>query len=346
MDDSSAVDGTADAPAAAADAAQPAEPAAAAATDAAQPAVDAQPADAAVADAIFALGLSDGMEEAEVLSNDLSSSSEASSSSADAPADESQPQAADDALPTRGCEHYRRGCRLRAPCCGEVFACRFCHDAVKFDGERDEKKRHRLPRHLVRAVVCTACGLEQPPGRACVVCANVFGEYFCPICVLYDDDLSKKQFHCDKCGICRVGGAENFFHCDTCAACYSTDLRDNHRCIPNAMKSACPICQNYLFDSREAPQVLKCGHTLHRSCLEEYSKHGGYTCPQCNISLWDMRHHWEILDLEVARTPMPPEYVNQVVNVLCNDCHKESAANFHVVGLKCLECGSYNTRRL
>jgi RING finger/CHY zinc finger protein 1 len=31
--------------------------------------------------------------------------------------------------------------------------------------------------------------------------------------LLPDDDISKEQFHCDLCGICRVGGRQNFFHC-------------------------------------------------------------------------------------------------------------------------------------
>ena len=31
-------------------------------------------------------------------------------------------------------------------------------------------------------------------------------------CRFYDDDVRKGQFHCDKCGICRVGGRDNFFH--------------------------------------------------------------------------------------------------------------------------------------
>lgn len=29
-----------------------------------------------------------------------------------------------------GCEHYKRNCKLRAACCGKLFACRFCHDNV------------------------------------------------------------------------------------------------------------------------------------------------------------------------------------------------------------------------
>lgn len=31
--------------------------------------------------------------------------------------------------------------------------------------------------------------------------------------------------------------------------------------------------------------------------------------------------------------------------VKCRDCHKETAAVFHIIGLKCGGCGSYNTVR-
>jgi RING finger/CHY zinc finger protein 1 len=29
------------------------------------------------------------------------------------------------------CLHYRRRCRIRAPCCNEVFDCRHCHNEAK-----------------------------------------------------------------------------------------------------------------------------------------------------------------------------------------------------------------------
>ena len=29
------------------------------------------------------------------------------------------------------CVHYRRKCKIRAPCCGEVFDCRHCHNEAK-----------------------------------------------------------------------------------------------------------------------------------------------------------------------------------------------------------------------
>ena len=37
--------------------------------------------------------------------------------------------------------------------------------------------------------------------------------------------LQKQQFHCTACGICRVGGADNFFHCATCGCCYARSLQ-------------------------------------------------------------------------------------------------------------------------
>ena len=30
---------------------------------------------------------------------------------------------------------------------------------------------------------------------------------------------------------------------------------------------------------------------------------------------------------------------------MCRDCHTETKTIFHVVGLKCLQCGAYNTVR-
>ncbi|XP_072080567.1 E3 ubiquitin-protein ligase RZFP34 isoform X6 [Arachis hypogaea] len=50
----------------------------------------------------------------------------------------------------------------------------------------------------------------------CINCGVCMGKYFCGICKLFDDDVSKKQYHCGGCGICRTGGSENCFHRDKC----------------------------------------------------------------------------------------------------------------------------------
>ena len=178
-----------------------------------------------------------------------------------------------------GCSHYTRGCKLRAPCCNELFSCRFCHDTAKSENERDPQAKHCMNRHHVRSVVCEACDAEQPPGPSCTSCGHSFGQYFCSVCNLYDDDLTKQQFHCEKCGICRVGGRENFFHCETCGACYSVELRNNHVCVPNSMQRDCPICYEYLFDSLEAPQVRVHEESAHSSGGGTRRAH--YVAPLC-----------------------------------------------------------------
>lgn len=102
-----------------------------------------------------------------------------------------------------GCPHYRRRCRIRAPCCNEIFDCRHCHNDAKNNINVDQKQRHDIPRHQVTQVICTMCGTEQEVRQVCVNCGVCMGKYFCETCKLFDDDTSKKQYHCNGCGICR-----------------------------------------------------------------------------------------------------------------------------------------------
>ena len=128
------------------------------------------------------------------------------------------------------CDHYERNCSFVSPCCGNIFDCRFCHDEYEYDNTKDYKKAHKINRTDIKEIVCRECATKQVVSNKCIKCNIEFGKYFCKICKLYDNDISKKQFHCDKCGICRVGGSENFFHCDTCYMCLGINLKDNHVC--------------------------------------------------------------------------------------------------------------------
>ena len=104
--------------------------------------------------------------------------------------------------------------------------------------------------------------------------------------------------------------------------------------------------------------------------------HRQLTCPICMKSYGDMHPTWSRLDQEIASTPMPAEYASwQVtpaascaeahtlpvdrdlaadsqgwfvgqVDVLCNDCLIPGRVSFHIFGLKCPHCQSYNTRRI
>lgn len=243
-----------------------------------------------------------------------------------------------------GCEHYRRRCKIRAPCCDRVFPCRHCHNEFT-SSLSNLKDHHELVRHDVKRVVCSVCDTEQEAAQVCSKCGVNMGEYFCGTCKFYDDQTEKEQFHCEECGICRVGGRENFFHCPKCGSCYVMSLRDNHVCVENSMKSHCPVCYEYLFDSMKGTTILKCGHTIHMDCAKEMADQNQYRCPICSKTFMEKSEDWRMLDAEIAATVMPKEYQYKVT-ILCNDCNKAGHVPFHIFGLKCSECRSYNTRRI
>ncbi|KAM0903684.1 hypothetical protein ACQ4PT_018465 [Festuca glaucescens] len=244
-----------------------------------------------------------------------------------------------------GCAHYRRRCRIRAPCCNEVFDCRHCHNESKNSIKTDVIRRHELSRHEVQQqVICSLCGTEQEVGQICISCGVCMGKYFCEVCKLFDDDISKQQYHCHGCGICRIGGRENFFHCSKCGCCYSTMLKNSHACVEGAMHHDCPICFEYLFDSTNGVSVLPCGHTIHENCLKEMEEHCQFVCPLCSKSVCDMSKAWERLDMELAR--LSDSWDDKMVRILCNDCGAISEVHFNLIAHKCLCCKSYNTRQI
>ncbi|KAF7813684.1 lipase-like [Senna tora] len=206
--------------------------------------------------------------------------------------------------------------------------------------------RHELERQHVEQVVCAVCDTEQPVAQVCTNCGVRMGEYFCGICKFFDDDIGKQQFHCHDCGICRVGGRENYFHCKKCGSCYSVGLRDNHSCVENSMRHHCPICYEYLFDSLKDTTVMKCGHTMHYECCQEMIRRDKYCCPICSKSVIDMSRTWKRIDEEVEATVMPPDYRDRKVWILCNDCNDTTEVYFHIIGQKCGHCRSYNTRAI
>ncbi|KAG5238030.1 hypothetical protein OIU76_014539 [Salix suchowensis] len=244
-----------------------------------------------------------------------------------------------------GCSHYRRRCKIRAPCCNEIFDCRHCHNDVKNGLETNPLDRHDIPRHEVTKVICSLCDTEQDVQQDCINCGVCMGKYYCSKCKFFDDDVSKNQYHCDECGICRTGGKENFFHCNKCGCCYSMLMKDAHRCIERAMHHNCPVCFEFLFDTMRDITVLPCGHTIHLECLREMEQHCRYSCPVCSKSICDMTGLWKKLDEEISATPMPETYQNKMAWILCNDCGANSRVQFHIVANKCLSCNSYNTRQ-
>ncbi|KAH0822297.1 hypothetical protein GEV33_000494 [Tenebrio molitor] len=174
-----------------------------------------------------------------------------------------------------GCSHYIRKCKLVTPCCDKVYICRCCHD---------ENEEHTVNRRAVTELICACCGLRQPVRATCVICQTRFGKYTCLECNLFDNE-DKSQFHCYDCGLCRIGGANNYFHCRKCNTCLALRLIDNHKCVENASRTNCPVCVEDLHTSRTPCYVPKCGHFLHENCCQELLKKGHPLCPICEAPL-------------------------------------------------------------
>mmetsp|Transcript_6045 Transcript_6045/g.12819 ORF Transcript_6045/g.12819 Transcript_6045/m.12819 type:complete len:372 (+) Transcript_6045:783-1898(+) len=253
-------------------------------------------------------------------------------------ASERAPCYTDSSRETLGCEHYPRKCKLEAACCGRLYCCRFCHD---------EAEDHQIDRFATERVWCMVCSSLQPAEESCQGCGVQFAAYFCRTCRFYDDTPGKKIYHCDKCGICRVGegvGIDNV-HCDKCNACVAIESMDRHHCLERSLEVNCPICSGFLFTSVLPVVFMRCGHTMHTHCFEEYTK-TNYTCPLCSKALSDMSSFYRRLDEVLANEKLPEEYANRMSHILCNDCGRKSDARFHFMYHKCENCNGYNTRVL
>ena len=235
------------------------------------------------------------------------------------------------------CKHYDRNCEIIAPCCGNFFTCRQCHDEYYED-------EHKIDRFKIKEVMCKNCNNIQLVDENCSNCGIIFGKYFCRICNLFDN-TDKKQFHCKDCGICRVGGKDNYFHCDKCNICILIIEKNTHKCM-NIIDYNCPICLEDLHKSTKAIVTLRCGHYIHNSCFMELLKND-YKCPLCLRSVVDLSSYNEAIDREKSMIEidnMPEEFKDKDIKIHCNDCSKGSDVLFHIMGNKCEECGSYNTR--
>ncbi|CAN0436848.1 unnamed protein product, partial [Laminaria digitata] len=111
-----------------------------------------------------------------------------------------------------GCPHYRRACKMLAPCCQRLFTCRLCHD---------QASDHTVDREEVKEMLCMRCGTLQPMHSECrnPSCRPTDAEeksqsqgngrrmarYYCGICHLFDDAPAKDIYHCPYCNMCRLG---------------------------------------------------------------------------------------------------------------------------------------------
>ena len=234
------------------------------------------------------------------------------------------------------CEHYVRRCSLVAPCCNKAYVCRHCHN---------DAETHEMDRHAVKEVVCNECNVRQPVSQTCnnEACGITFAAYFCATCNFFDDRAERNYYHCDKCGICRVKGEHDYVHCDTCGTCVAIN---NHKCKREQFHTDCPVCLENLFHSTKQSNALPCGHVMHVHCMQGCFQQNRIGCPLCRKSMlspeaWSKYN--ERMDALIDQFPMLQEDMTLAIN--CNDCGFNGEARFHPYGMKCTQCGGYNTSR-
>ena len=248
-----------------------------------------------------------------------------------------------------GCKHYRRKCKIVPTCCNVPFPCRFCHD---------DNSDHAMDRYNTKEMQCMKCALIQPVAKNCKKCNVEMARYFCKVCNLFDDLQDGRHiYHCPFCNVCRKGKGlgQDFFHCMKCNSCVSL-VMGPHECLGkrSSMESECPVCKDFMFDSETPVKTLPCGHLMHTSCFETYTRHY-YTCPLCRKSLGDFTVYFRMLDAILAdeRQKKKAEEEDKEVKeenkeqkqqkVKCNDCAEVTMAEFHFVYHACGKCRSYNT---
>jgi len=236
------------------------------------------------------------------------------------------------------CTHYKRRCFLHPPCCkpGVFYECRVCHD---------EKSGHEIGLHRfeITEIKCASCHRVQPVGSSCVECKEIFGDYFCPDCRLWS--TGRDIYHCEGCKLCRNGRREDWRHCDTCNVCYQTNYYEEHVCSNNKLETTCPICWEYMFDSRKQISFMPCGHPIHEECLNVMvMDRDQLTCPSCRtliIQVADPVVEEEDADGNPKRIRLSWPIVRLHVNSTCNYNSLEDYAKSTRYKYKCRRC---NTR--
>lgn len=106
-----------------------------------------------------------------------------------------------------GCGHYKRNVKVQCATCLRWYPCRLCHD--------EEISDHKLIRKDIQNMLCMGCLTPQPAAEYCCKCSLLTASYYCSTCKLWDNDVRRRIYHCDDCGICRRGEGigKDYVHC-------------------------------------------------------------------------------------------------------------------------------------
>lgn len=240
------------------------------------------------------------------------------------------------------CGHYIRGCKYISPCCNQIFNCRLCHDE-KF--ENDINNNHIMNNSATKNIMCKNCDHIQFFSQYCEVCNLCFGKYFCDKCKFIDDNEKQKYFHCDECRICRRGNKENFEHCHNCGQCFGIGHKEQCK-KKKILNEECPVCFENLFYSIIPSIPMTCGHTIHYKCLIGILHSNNPKCPICRKTVVKSKQYDALLKIMVQSQPMPEEFRDKKVDILCQDCEQKSNVNLNLIAMFCPNCESHNTTQI
>ncbi|ONL93606.1 CHY-type/CTCHY-type/RING-type Zinc finger protein [Zea mays] len=204
-----------------------------------------------------------------------------------------------------GCVHYRRGCKIRAPCCGEVFGCRHCHNEAKDSLEVSVHDRHVLPRHDIKL------------------------NRMCSKTVRTAEHVSANTSARNATSSTTISVPSSVFSGFVVA-------------FPGISGVEEPISLRWVRHM-QASSVKSFSDWWRREFLSLWQM--WFSCPVCLRSACNMSDIWQKLDQQVAASPMPAIYQKKMVWILCNDCGVTSNVQFHILAHKCPGCSSYNTRQ-
>jgi len=89
----------------------------------------------------------------------------------------------------QGCSHNKTKCKIVSPCCNYLFWCKECHDEYHILHNTNDK--HDLNRYDIKEIVCIECNNRQNISNQCNKCNIYFAEYFCKVCMSYNNKPCK-----------------------------------------------------------------------------------------------------------------------------------------------------------
>lgn len=231
-----------------------------------------------------------------------------------------------------GCSHYKRNCLLVCNTCSRTYPCTHCHDKTE---------THKLIGRNVTDMICLVCGVTQKKSNKCINCMTVMGDYFCDPCSFWSYDI--KVFHCNSCGVCRLGDINEFMHCEKCSICIE---RKDHKHVSSGVKNNCPICAEYLLYSSKEVILLRCGHYIHKECHDS-NLTSSIHCPICFKLVGDDSTIRSKIEMMINANKQENYRIElQACQIKCFECGEICEKDVFMLFNQCNNCKSFNTKLL